>query len=146
MKGIGEGAVEILVCERDKNGPYKSLSDLTRRVDTRVVNSRVIDALIKSGAFDEFGLKKSQLLAMTEEALKSGQVLQKIEIPGRRPFDLQGDIGESMGNTDVLPPDIPELPDKELLLNEKEVFGFYLTGNPYASFSSIGKALILQYF
>lgn len=141
LKGIGEGAVEILVCERDKNGPYKSLSDLTRRVDTRVVNSRVIDALIKSGAFDEFGLKKSQLLAMTEEALKSGQVLQKNRNSGQTTFfDLQGDIGESMGNTDVLPPDIPELPDKELLLNEKEVFGFYLTGNPYASFSSIGKA------
>lgn len=140
IKGVGQGAVESMVETRQKSGEFKSLADFTRRVDTRQVNSRVIDALIKAGAFDSFGLKKSQLLAMAADALKAGQSAQKDKLSGQTTFfDLFGDAAEGLGDKEIEPPDIPELLEKELLLSEKEVFGFYLTGDPFAAVAPLGR-------
>lgn len=138
---MGQGAVEQIVIERSENGPYKSLSDLTRRLDTKVINARVLDALIASGALDQFGMKKSQLYAISAEALKTGQNIQKDKSTGQTTFfDLDGDFADSMGTVEIIPPEIAELHEKELLLKEKEVFGFYLTRDPYANISTIGEA------
>lgn len=140
IKGVGAGAVESIVLQRENEGPYKSLGDFTRRVNTGQVNSRVIDALIKAGAFDAFGLKKSQLLAMAGEALKTGQSVQKSRNAGQITFfDVFGEEAEGMGNIELTPPDIPELSEKELLNSEKEVFGFYLTGDPFNSVAPLGR-------
>lgn len=140
IKGVGQGAVESICAARQKNGPFKSLADFTRQVDTRQVNSRVIDALIKAGAFDSFGFKKSQLLAMAVDALKVGQTAQKDRLSGQNTFfDLFGDDAEGLGDKEIEPPDIPELLEKELLLSEKEVFGFYLTGDPFNAVAPLGR-------
>jgi len=140
IKGVGQGAVDSIVEQRSKGGPFKSLADLTRRVDTRQVNSRVIDALIKAGALDSFGLKKSQLLQMSTEALKAGQSAMKDRLAGQATFfDLLGGEDSGMSEAEIKPPDIPELPEKELLQAEKEVFGYYLTGDPFASVAPLGK-------
>ena len=140
IKGVGAGAVDSIVEHRLKDGPYKSLGDFTRRVDTRQVNSRVIDALIKAGAFDSFGLKKSQLLEMAGEALKSGQSAQKDKNAGQATFfDILGDDAGGIGEIELAPPNIPELAEKELLLAEKEVFGFYLTGDPFNAVAPLGR-------
>ncbi|KAF1083492.1 MAG: DNA polymerase III alpha subunit [Candidatus Rifleibacterium amylolyticum] len=140
IKGVGAGAVESIVQQREKDGPYKSLGDLTRRVNTGQVNSRVIDALIKAGAMESFGLKKSQLIAMAGEALKSGQSAQKSRNAGQITFfDVFGDEAEGMGDIELTPPDIPELTEKELLTAEKEVFGFYLTGDPFNAVAPLGR-------
>jgi len=140
IKGVGAGAVESIVQQREKDGPYKSLGDLTRRVNTGQVNSRVIDALIKAGAMESFGLKKSQLIAMASEALKSGQSVQKSRNAGQITFfDVFGEEAEGMGDIELTPPDIPELTEKELLTAEKEVFGFYLTGDPFNAVAPLGR-------
>ncbi|PKL47115.1 MAG: DNA polymerase III subunit alpha [Candidatus Riflebacteria bacterium HGW-Riflebacteria-2] len=140
VKGVGAGAVESIVKQREKDGPYKSLGDLTRRVNTSQANSRVIDALIKAGALDSFGLKKSQLIAMAGEALKSGQSVQKSRNAGQITFfDVFGEEAEGMGDIELTPPDIPELTEKELLTAEKEVFGFYLTGDPFNAVAPLGR-------
>ncbi|HAE38060.1 MAG TPA: hypothetical protein DCG57_05400, partial [Candidatus Riflebacteria bacterium] len=116
------------------------LGDFTRRIDTRQVNNRVIDALIKAGAFDSFGLKKSQLIAMATEALKSGQSVQKNRSAGQITFfDVFGEEAEGMGDIELTPPEIPELTEKELLTSEKEVFGFYLTGDPFNAVAPLGR-------
>ncbi|HPT46295.1 MAG TPA: DNA polymerase III subunit alpha [Candidatus Rifleibacterium sp.] len=140
IKGVGEGAVESIVEQREKNGPFKSLGDLTRRVDTRQANARVIDALIKAGALDSFGLKKSQLVAMAVEALKTGQSAMKDRLAGQATFfDLLGGDERVMTEAETKAPDIPELSEKELLTAEKEVFGFYLTGDPFSAVAPLGK-------
>ncbi|MBU1105666.1 MAG: DNA polymerase III subunit alpha [Candidatus Riflebacteria bacterium] len=140
IKGVGASAVESIVATREKDGPFKSLGDFTRRVNTSQVNSRVIDALIKAGAFDSFGLKKSQLIAMSTEALKSGQSAQKSRSAGQITFfDVFGEDAEGMGDIDLTPPDVPELTEKELLASEKEVFGFYLTGDPFNAVAPLGR-------
>jgi len=140
IKGVGAGAVESIVTQRQKDGPFKSLGDFTRRIDTRQVNNRVIDALIKAGAFESFGLKKSQLIAMAAEALKSGQSVQKNRSAGQITFfDVFGEEAEGMGDIELTPPEIPELTEKELLTAEKEVFGFYLTGDPFNAVAPLGR-------
>ena len=140
LKGVGSGPVDSIVKARLKGGDFKDIGDFIQRVDTRQVNSRVLDALVKSGAFDCFELKKSQMLQMCEEALRLSQSAQKDKNVGQATFfDLLGDEADGMGNIDVKIPNIPELSDKELLQGEKEVFGYYLTGNPYAPYAPIGK-------
>lgn len=140
IKGVGQGAVDSIVEQRTKAGPFKSISDLTRRVDTRQVNARVIDALIKAGALDSFGLKKSQLIEMAAEALKSGQTAMKDRLSGQSTFfDILGADDSGMADVEVKAPDIPELPEKDLLLAEKEVFGFYLTGDPFNAVAPLGR-------
>lgn len=140
LKGVGMGPVEAIEKARDKGGPFKDLGDFLQRMDSDQINSRVLDALVKSGAFDCFGLKKSQLLQMCEDGLKQNQSQRKSKNSGQATFfDLLGDEAEGMGNIEIKVPNLPELSDKELLLGEKEVFGFYLTGNPYAPVAPIGR-------
>lgn len=140
LKGVGSGPVEAIEAARKKGGPFKDLGDFVQRVDSDQINSRVLDALVKSGAFDCFNLKKSQLLQMCEEALKQAQSQRKSKNSGQATFfDLLGDDAEGMGNIEIKVPNLPELTDKDLLLGEREVFGFYLTGNPYAPYAGIGR-------
>jgi DNA polymerase-3 subunit alpha len=145
LKGVGAGAVESIEKTREEGGPFKSLCDFTRRVDTKQVNSRVIDALIKAGAFDSFGLKKSQLMEMSSDALKAGQTAQKEKDSGQITFfDVFGDEAPDMCAHEIQAPDIPELTEKELLANEKEVYGFYLTGDPFNEVAPLGKLFSTQ--
>lgn len=140
IKGVGGGAAENIVETRAEGGPFKTLCDFTRRVDTKQVNARVVDALIKAGAFDQFGLKKSQLAQMSSEALKAGQSAQKERASGQTTFfELFGDEAEGMGDHEIIPQEIPEFTEKELLIAEKEVYGFYLTGDPFNTVAPLGK-------
>ncbi len=140
LKGVGSGPVEAIVEARKKGGLFKDLGDFLQRIDSDQINVRVLDALVKSGAFDCFGLKKSQLLQMCEEGLKQTQVQRKAKNSGQSTFfDLLGDEAEGMGNIDIKVPNVPEFSDKELLQGEKEVFGYYFVGNPYEPVAPIGK-------
>jgi len=127
IKSVGDIAVGSIIAEREKHGPYKDFFDFTQRVDSTKVNKRVVENLIKSGALDSFGTKRSQLLTVMDQAL---------EIASARQSDLaSGQIGlfgeEEVKNLDNMAlPDLPELPTLELLRLEKELIGFYVTGHP----------------
>ncbi|NLM17871.1 MAG: DNA polymerase III subunit alpha [Candidatus Riflebacteria bacterium] len=141
LKGIGTGAAESIAKEREKNGPYLSFSDFIHRVDSSQVNARVMDALIKSGSFNCFNLRKSQLLLMSVDALKTAQQTQKERSKGQVTFfDLFGSEAKGMGSIEIKAPDVPELSEKELLMFEKEIFGFYFSNSPYKSIAPIGDA------
>lgn len=139
IKGVGTSAVEGIVAARS-SGPMKSLCDLTRRVDTRLLNSRVLESLVKAGALDSFGLRRSQLLAMVGDSLKSGQKVQKDKSAGQGTFfDLLGTEADEVLEADPPAPDIPELGERERLAAEKEALGFYLTGDPFSEVAPIGR-------
>ena len=143
LKGVGAGPVEAIEKARAKGGLFKDLSDFLQRMDSDQINSRVLDALVKSGAFDCFGLKKSQLFQMCEDGLRQTQVQRRSKNSGQATFfDLLGADAVGMGNIEIKIPNVPELSDKELLQGEKEVFGYYLTGNPYAPVAPIGKVFM----
>ncbi len=140
LKGVGSGPVEAIEKARKEGGLFKDLGDFIQRVSSDQINVRVLDALVKSGAFDCFGLKKSQLLQMCEEGLKQTQSQRKAKNSGQFSFfDVLGGEASGMGNIEIKVPNVPEFSDKELLQGEKEVFGYYLTGDPYEPVAPIGK-------
>ncbi|RCK80484.1 MAG: DNA polymerase III alpha subunit [Candidatus Ozemobacter sibiricus] len=140
IKGVGEKAIESILKARHDGGPFKSLADFTRRVDTRVVNNQVLEALIHSGAMDVFGWRRSQLVAMATDALRSGQALAKERQAGQATFfDLLGSEAPDALEADLPPPDLPEFPERERLDAEKKALGFYLTGDPFGEFVPLAR-------
>ena len=127
VKNVGEAALVNLIKVREKDGPFKSLVDFCARVDMRTVNKRVMESLIKCGAFDSMGGKRSQFLAVLDRAVDAAGSKQRDAASGQ-----MGLFGiEAMEEVDDLVlPDIEELPKNEILTLEKEITGFYITGHP----------------
>jgi DNA polymerase-3 subunit alpha len=132
IKGVGRSAVEALVEERERNGPYRSLVDLCRRIDLTRLNRRVFDALIRSGSLDALAPNRATLMACLDEAMLSG------EQNARRHQAGQTDIfGSSVGVMITEAPAPKPLPDwsaSQRLAGERETLGLYLTGHPIAPF------------
>ena len=127
VKNVGEAAIEKVTNIRREGGPFTSLSDFCRRVDMRVVNRRVVESLIKCGAFDSLGAKRSQLLSILPQTLTEAAQQQKDAMSGQMGLFSE----ETIEETGMLQlPDIPEAPKAEMLSWEKEATGFYITGHP----------------
>jgi len=126
VKNVGEGAVEAILQARGAGGPFRDLFDFCSRIDLRRVNRRVIESLIRCGAFDFCGARRAQLMAVLDGALERGQRWARDRELG------QGSLfGEAARGADVPRlPAIPEWPRSELLAGEKEMLGFYVTGHP----------------
>ncbi len=134
VKNVGEAAIESIIGER-KEGKFSSLFEFCERVDLRKVNKRVIESLIKCGAFDYTGAYRSQMLASLEDALDYGQRIQKERNdPQMGLFDMGG--SRQMINVPAMPK-IAEWDEKELLSLEKESLGFYITGHPLTSYEDL---------
>ena len=131
VKNVGEVPTEAIVQSRLKGGKFKSFADFLKRVDERVANKRVVESLIKAGAFDEFG-SRGAMLATMEETLKWAQSEREMSGSG-----MVGLFGES--------PE-PELPNKPILdpvtqlKFEKESLGIYVTGHPLSRYSGLREA------
>jgi DNA polymerase-3 subunit alpha len=129
IKGVGRSAVEAIVEERNNNGAFGSLKEFCRRVDLEKVNRRALEAMIKSGAMDEFGMSRRQLVQELPEALKSADQEARARAAGQN--DMFGivepveDPGETGGAV------LAEWTEREFLANEKEALGLYLTGHPF---------------
>ncbi len=137
VKNVGENAINSILSARD-DGPFVSLLDFCRRVDTRVVNKRMLENIIKCGAMDSFGYKRSELLAVLEQAMDLGNNYQKDYQSGQ--IGLFGD--ESFADVNELKiPSLAEIPKRTILQYEKELIGFYVTGNPLDAYAGV-----LQYY
>ncbi len=127
VKNVGENAIESIIKAREKEDKFTSLVDFCTRVDMRVVNKRVIESLIKCGAFDSQGAKRSQLLAVLDKAVEAAGSRQRDAASGQ--IGLFGE--EEMSEVeDVALPNIEEMPKEQILALEKEITGFYITGHP----------------
>lgn len=126
VKNVGEGAIESILQARG-NADFKSLVDFCARIDMRLVNKRVLESLIKCGAFDSTGWKRSQLLVVIERAVELALVRQRDKANGQ--LGLFGE--EQMEAAEELtPPPMDELPKAQILAMEKEMTGFFVTGHP----------------
>ena len=125
IKNVGEAAMKTLVDEREKNGPYKSISDMLSRLPAGTINKRIFENLIKAGAFDSFGYTRASLMACYEGMLNLSAYEKKKQGSGQLSlFDFM----EEEKTDDV--PSLPEFPPKVLLDNEKEALNVYLSGHP----------------
>jgi len=129
IKGVGEAALESVIEERRETGPYKDIYDFCRRVDSRKVNKRVMEALIRSGAMDELGPHRATLMARLPDAMQMADQHQKNFQLGQD--DLFGSAADE--DLNLAPIDqisVPEWEDEQRLSAEKETLGLYLTGHP----------------
>jgi DNA polymerase-3 subunit alpha len=126
VKNVGIAALEEILREREKGGNFKSVNEFTSRVDLRKVNRRVIESLIKSGAFDCCGDNRAQLLAALDLAMERGQKAQRDRESGQITlFD-----GELTVEAEDQMPDVEPWSEHQRLAFEKESLGFYITGHP----------------
>jgi DNA polymerase-3 subunit alpha len=132
IKNLGQKAIEIIVASREQQGAFVSLLDFCRRLDLQLVNRRVVESLVKAGAFDSAARPRAQLMAALDGAFEAGQRHQRERDQNQvSMFDLLGGAAEgSATEPDLLDPSIAEWDSEQRLLNEKEVLGFYLSGHP----------------
>jgi DNA polymerase-3 subunit alpha len=132
VKGVGRSAVESLVEERERGGPYRSLQDLCRRIDLTRLNRRVFDALIRSGSLDALGPNRATLMASLDEAMRSGEQNARRHEAGQT--DIFGSsVGPMTSETAGSTP-LPDWSASQRLAGERETLGLYLTGHPIAPF------------
>ncbi len=138
VKNVGEAAVEAIISARSGGGNFKSLDDFCARIDSRKVNKRVVESLIKCGAFDNLGVHRAELLATSDVAMARAVGIQRDrEIGQTGLFDLVPEVSKNTGacvQTGMIP-----WSEHELLQFEKEALGFYISGHPLAQFESIMK-------
>ena len=134
IKGVGQAAIEDMLIEREQNGPFLGLYDLCKRVDLRKFNRRVLDALIRGGAFDEFDPNRAAHLAELPTALKIAEQHGKASETGQHDLFSLGD-GDSESPADnkedtAYTLNVEPWSDKERLAAEKLTLGLFLTGHP----------------
>ena len=131
VKGTGEAAINVIVAAREKDGAFTSLFDFCRRVDKRTVNRRVIESLVRAGAFDTINDNRASLLASVGVAMEAAEQESR-DILQNSLFDAMDDGGaESRPDAMV---DAPPWPMVEQLTNEKKALGFYFSGHPYDAY------------
>jgi DNA polymerase-3 subunit alpha len=135
VKGVGQGAVEAILESRRDEGEFTSIYDFCRRVDSQRVNRRVLEALVKSGAFDDTmkagGLSRAQLFAALDAAVERGAQVQRDKKSGQT--SLFGLLDPSPAGAAEPPetyPTVEAWTPKALLAFEKEALGFYISGHP----------------
>lgn len=130
VKNVGKSLIEeIVIPERDKNGPFKSVFDFAKRVDSTKFNKKAWESAIKTGAFDSFGYSRSDLLFNLEAIQAYGAKVQKDGKTGQMDlFGMMGDAGK------IAQPEIKTAPvqstEKEELLWERDLMGLYLSAHP----------------
>ncbi len=129
IRNVGEAAVDSIIQSRNADGPFTSLFDFCERVDLTAVNRRMIESLIKAGAFDDMGGTRSQLFGAIDTAMESGARAQRDKASGQTGLFAMafGDTGEKHEHS---LPNLPDWTDRDKLAGEKEMLGFYVTGHP----------------
>jgi DNA polymerase-3 subunit alpha len=142
VKNVGEKAVEVILATRESDGPFGSLFDFCRRVDLTAVNRRVIESLIKCGAFDSTNVSRARMMAALEDAMRMGQAAQRDQDSNQ--IDIFAMLGAPTPGAkkpgDIYPP-AKEWSGQESLAFEKEALGFYITGHPLDKYDRVIKKI-----
>lgn len=138
VKNVGGAVVDEIEEERRKNGEFTGFTDFCDRMAQRKINKRVVENLIKSGAFDELGLKRSVLMNVYESVLDDAVSKTKQIMPGQ--IDMFGNMEDISVKLDNFI-DLEEFPKNEILAMEKETIGMYVSGHPLDSCAEAVKAM-----
>ena len=143
VKSVGENAVGAIRREREEHGPYRDIFDFCRRVDPAECGKRVVESLIKAGAFDSMPANRPQMLAVYEQAMEANQSARKKNVAGQVSlFDLAdsgmfGDESQSLLSSQIAMPNLPDCPTRVKLQMEKEAAGVYMSGHPLDEYRQI---------
>ncbi|MBA2653872.1 MAG: DNA polymerase III subunit alpha [Gammaproteobacteria bacterium] len=134
IKGVGEAALETCLKNRSQNGPFTDLFDFCYRIDSRKVNRRVLESLIRAGAMDCFEVGRASLLLTLDKALQQAEQKNRNEEVGQHDLFNLPDSKTTQDMVDLDYVKVREWSDEVRLLGEKETLGLYLTGHPITKF------------
>ncbi len=135
IKGVGEAALHAIVAERQANGLYKDIFDLTERVDAKCLTKGTLETLVKVGALDSLPGTRAQQAAVVERAVQAAVARQKDKASGQMNLFGGDDSAEKEDEITVSLPDVPDWTHSQKLAAEKEALGFYLTSHPLSQHS-----------
>jgi DNA polymerase-3 subunit alpha len=130
IKGTGESAIAAILAARESGGAFRDLFEFCRRVDKRIVNRRVLESLIRSGAFDSIDDHRHRLLASAGVAMEGAEQVSRA---GAQTSLFGGDSGLAEVGVELV--DRPRWSERQRLLEEKQALGFYLSGHPFSSYA-----------
>ena len=134
IRNVGEGAIRSVLEYRKNSGRFRSLFQFCEEIDSRSLNKRVLESLVKSGALDSLGWRRSQCMAMIDTAIEYGQKARRDRESGQKGLFAGLTTGET-GIAEPAPPDMPEWSLEQRLAFEKETLGFYVSGHPLDRFA-----------
>ncbi len=135
IKGVGIGVVEGIVQDRKEGGPFRDLQDFIIRMTSKEANKRVIENMIKAGAFDSLPGSRRQKMMTYAQIIDSTAQERKNSVTGQMSlFDICSDSDDF--KNEIVFPDIPDYTSEEILTFEKEVLGFYISGHPLNMYSN----------
>jgi DNA polymerase-3 subunit alpha len=154
IKNVGEAAMETAIADREANGVFKSLEDFCSRLDSRTVNKKILESLVKAGAFDWEGRHRAELFAAIEGAMGAAASVQKDRASGQVSlFDSFADLAPTpAASLSASDSTVERWTRAEQLGHEKELLGFYVTGHPLddyrgnlesGSYGSTAEALLM---
>lgn len=144
IKGVGDAAAEAILNERLKNGKFVDFIDFMKRVDTKIVNRRALEALVKSGSFDSMQIDRQHLLDSLDSLMSEVASIQRDRQAGQASlFDLMpSDSGNSgSGSTFSISTSGPTMQQKEILRYERELLGFFVSGHPLDQYGAVANQL-----
>lgn len=134
IKNVGRGLTQSIVREREENGSFTGFQDFCERMDG--ADKRAVENLIRTGAFDSFGHRRSQLAAVYEQVLDDAAIRRRENVEGQ--MDLFG--GDAHASPSLILPDIPEYTTEERMRQEREAAGLYLTGHPMDDYRAAARS------
>jgi len=135
IKNVGAGAIEVILAARESEGPFKSVFDFADRVDARKVNRRVVEALVKCGAFDSLHEARASVWASIDGALERAASMQRDRAVGQE--SLFGGLSDDAGLDAPKLVEASDWSERERLGHEKQLLGFYVTGHPLSSVATL---------
>jgi DNA polymerase-3 subunit alpha len=137
IKNVGEAAMESAIAEREIGGAFKSLEDFCRRLDSRKINKKVLESLVKCGAFDFTGEDRAAVFAEIDEVLAAAASSHRDRASGQHSLFDSLAVEESAPQKYGSAKSVPPWPQAEKLGYEKELLGFYVTGHPLDEYRSL---------
>jgi DNA polymerase-3 subunit alpha len=134
IKNVGAGAAQAIVGERNQGSPFKSLVDFCSRVDGQQANKKVLESLVRAGAFDSLGMHRARLFAGIDFAMSRASAAQRDRASGQGSLFGLIESAPGAGDPDADLPDRAPWHDNELLAGERELLGAYMTGHPLTQY------------
>ena len=151
VKGVGELAAQQIIAEREKNGPYADFADFAKRIDGRAINKRVLEHLVKTGAFDFSGAARKPLFDGIDAALAGAASAARDKAAGQHSFlDMLAEpapearapnLKSEISNLKLVVAEGGDFPSHERLAFEKELLGFYVSGHPMNAYAGLAEAI-----
>jgi DNA polymerase-3 subunit alpha len=137
IKNCGEGAMAAAIMDRDANGPFASLDDFSTRLDSKVINKRILENLVKAGALDWTGETRAGMFQRLEQVVASASSAQRDKASGQVSLFDAMDFAAPTPKPAAGGAAVPEWDKDERLAHEKELLGFYVTGHPLDKFRGV---------